>query len=37
VAELGLGEAKLGERFCIHDVQATAAIHKALGELEALD
>jgi hypothetical protein len=37
MAELGLGEAKLGECFRVHDVQATAAIHKALGELIALN
>jgi hypothetical protein len=37
MAELGLGEAKFGERFGVHDFQAAATIHKALGELIALD
>jgi hypothetical protein len=37
MVELGLGVAKFGEHFYVHDVKAPAAIHKALGELKALD
>jgi hypothetical protein len=37
MAELGFGKAKFCQSFHVHDVQATAAIHYAFGELITMD